>query len=274
MAESWHVDESLWARYASGALDSVAEAAVEAHVVRCPVCRATARGQVEPAPALWEAVHLQIARPRSRVGSLLTRCGLDPSDVTVLATGRDLVLAGFVALGAATGCAILVGLLDVRQVLTADLAFLLVAPLVPMLAVVATYDSTDPLRELTSTTPYSLVRLALLRSAAALAAALPVTTAVAAFLPGVTVSAAVWLLPSLLLAVLGLLALTWGTARTAAVATATLWVLVAGAAARNGVLAELGSGTAQLVCLVGLLLAAAALTGRMNALTTPPGVLR
>lgn len=274
MTVTWHVDDSLWERYAVGGLDPVAEAAVEAHVMRCLVCRETAQGHVEPSADLWEAVHLEISRPRSRLVDALSRVGLEASDVTVLATGRDLVLSAAVALGAATGCAILVGLLDLRELLTADLAFLLVAPLVPMLAVVATYDSTDPLRELTTTTPYSLIRLGLLRSTAALAAALPVTAAVAAALPGVAIGAAGWLLPSLLLSVIGLLALTWGTARTAALLTGTGWVAAAAVAAWNGVLGEIVTGPAQVVCAVALLLAVAALAGRMTALTTPPGVLR
>ena len=78
-----------------------------------------------------------------------------------------------------------------------DAAFLALAPLVPVLAVVASYDALDPLREVVAATPYSKLRLALLRATAALAVAVPATMAIGLVVPNMEDLALAWLAPSL-----------------------------------------------------------------------------
>ena len=126
--------------------------------------------------------------------------------------------------------------------------------IVPALAVAVAYDATDPVRELTASTPASKLRVALLRAATALAVALPVTVAVGLVVPGLEQLAFVWLLPSLALTSIVLVLLTWLTAWAASTATVAGWVLTAvvlswdGGAA--GAAVDLASGAAQVACAV------------------------
>jgi len=98
------------------------------------------------------------------------------------------------------------------------------APLVPVLAVAAAYDALDPLRELTAPTPYSTLRLALLRATASLAVALPVTAAIGLVVPGLQDLAWVWLAPSFGLTLAALVLLTWWEAPVAAAMVCAVWV--------------------------------------------------
>lgn len=232
---TWHLDEETWQAYADGRLDPVAELAVEGHVTSCPRCRDVARkivGDVEP---VWRAVHTRIAVPeRSRPLRLLARLGVPDTDLVVVGAFRDLLLSWSVAVGAAVVCALLTGLAPVRLPGGAPALFLLLAPLIPVLAVVATYDATDPLREVTETAPFSKLRVALLRTTAALTAAVPLTVAVALAVPALHGHFATWLLPGLALTVATLVLLTWLTAWIASAVVGVGWFVAASAAAGTG----------------------------------------
>ncbi|MET7398057.1 zf-HC2 domain-containing protein [Dactylosporangium sp. NPDC005572] len=233
---SWHIDETTWRAYAAGRLDAVAESAVEEHVTSCPGCRDGARmvvGDVEP---LWHAVHHQItaqltAPAQSRVLRLLARLKVPGADLVVVGAARDLLTSWSVAVGAAVCCALLTGLVPVHLPGGPPALFLVIAPLIPVLAVVAAYDATDPLREITETTPFSKLRLALLRAAAALTAAVPLTVAVALAVPALRGYFATWLLPGLALTVTALILLTWLTAWIACAVVGGGWLAAALAAA-------------------------------------------
>ena len=102
---------------------------------------------------------------------------------------------------------------------------LLVAPLVPVLAVLVAYDGTDPLRAVAATTPLSQLRIMLLRTVAAAGTAVPLTLAVTLVIPGLATFAAVWLLPALVLTVIALTLLSWCPARMTGALVAGAWLV-------------------------------------------------
>ena len=218
----WHVRPEVWERYVAGALDFPAQSAVDTHVQRCARCQRAAVTHAE-APVLdraWQNVSLEVARPRpSAVWRWLLRAGVPDSDVAVLRASSGLYRPWVVSILAALVCAFLTG-----STAQQDRVFVLLAPLIPVLAVALAYDATDPMRELETSTPFSKLRMALLRTSAALAVALPVTTGMGLLVPGLRGVAFVWLLPGLCLAVAMLLLLTWWTAWVAAGVVASGWV--------------------------------------------------
>jgi hypothetical protein len=271
---SWHIDGPAWQAYAAGRLDPAAEAAVETHVTACPECRAGARAVMpDPAP-LWQAVHAEITRPRLP-GPLraLARLGVRQDDLVVLAGSRDLLLSWSVAVGAAVLCAVVTGLAPTGLPGGPQALFLILAPLVPVLAVVATYDATDPFREVTEASPFSKLRLALLRTSAALTAAIPLTVAVALTVPNLTGYFATWLLPGLALTVATLILMTWLTAWVACGVTSVGWIAAASLAAAGGTIDAVATTAGQGAFAAGVI-ALAALFVRAGTVQHARGVLR
>ena len=266
----WHVDESLWAAYEAGRLGVDLEDSVEAHVMRCERCQEAA-ASVVPASDLapvWDAVAREVARPvPSAPLRWLRRAGLGERDTVLLSASDGLYLPWLVAVAGALVCAAATGFLPSRQ----ESAFLLVAPLVPVLAVVAAYDATDPLREVQAGTPYSRLRLAVLRTTAALVVALPVTTTVGLVIPGLQPLAFAWLLPGIGLTSATLVLLTWLDAWPSATVVGVVWTtVVALLGQREATLALVAPG-AQLAALALAVAMAALLVVRSTALTTTGG---
>jgi hypothetical protein len=153
---------------------------------------------------------------------LLARIGLSHADARLVAAapafgaaflgGVVLVLA-FVAIAAALG--------QTRG----QILFLTVAPLLPCVAVAFSYDSdVDPALEQEFVTPYSPLRLVLLRTVAVLAAVLPLVLLAGAVVP--EPAPYLWVLPAGGF-VTGVLALsTWTTPLRAAAAVGVTWFLV------------------------------------------------
>jgi hypothetical protein len=267
----WHVDSAVWAAYAAGRLDHVAENAVDTHVVRCGQCRQAARSQVgtETLEPLWTGIALEVARPVvARRHRWLHRAGVREADTVLLGASDGLLVPWAVAVGSALACAMLTGLLPRYQ----DFSFLLLAPLIPVLAVVAAHDATDPLRELVSGTPYSKLRLALLRTTAALAVAVPLTLAVGLLIPGLQNLAFLWLLPGLGLTLGALVLLTWLPPWPAGVVVGSAWSTVVLVVGRLDDLASLTGPTAQLAYAVVVLLMTTLLVLRTTTLKLPGGI--
>ena len=222
---SWHVDDRVWEAYADGRLDPAAEASVETHVTGCADCRTAARDYAPAAAAtVWTGVRETITAPApSALFRLLRRLGIRGDDLVLLSAGDSLLMPWAAAVGSAIACACLVGLAGLDAV-NRDAVFLAMAPLAPVLAVVLSYDALDPIREVTAPTPYSKLRLALLRAAASLVVALPTTAAIGPVIPGMDDFAFVWLAPSLGLTLGALVLLTWWEARVTGALVASLWV--------------------------------------------------
>ena len=147
-----------------------------------------------------------------------------------------------ISVGAALVCAALAAVLPEPH---GTSSFLVIAPLIPVLAVAAAYDTTDPLRELVGPTPLSKLRIALLRASVALAAAVPVTLGVGLLVPGLGGLAFAWLLPSLALTLASLLLLTRLTAPIATATVAGGWVVGVLAVTGDQAPVALGSTAAQ-----------------------------
>ena len=241
--QEWHVDDVLWSRYAGGMLDQVADAAIEAHVAECARCREGARAAVATADlaAAWSTIAAELPLRERASTRWLRRLRVPDSDAVVLGASDGLHLPWVVAVAGALVCAVVSGSLPRYQ----DTAFLLLAPLVPVFAVVAAYDATDPLRELVAGTPYHKLRMALLRTTAALVVAVPVTLTVGLLLPGLHDLAVAWLLPGLGLTTAALVLLTWLDAWSAGLAVAAGWVTVVGLLTRGDASATLTGPAAQ-----------------------------
>jgi hypothetical protein len=223
---SWHVERHTWEAYSAGQLDPAAEASVDAHVTRCAQCRHEARSTVAPteSAAVWDAVRTSIAKPVLPAPlRLLRRLGIPADDLVVVSAADSLLVPWAAAVGFALLSACLVGLAGLSPA-NQDAAFLALTPLVPVLAVAMAYDALDPLREVCLATPYSKLRLALLRATATLAVAAPATLAVGLIVPGMQDLAFAWLLPSLGLTTGLLVLLTWLEAPMAGALVASSWV--------------------------------------------------
>ena len=255
--DAWHVDAAMWSRYADGQLDTVAGAAVETHVAGCARCREGAKEVVPGAEVteIWSAIGRTLPHRQSRTGRWLRRLGVSDSDTVVLQAAGSWRATWAVAVGAALVCVMLSGTFPRYQ----STSFLLLAPLVPVVAVLAAYDVTDPLRELATATAFSKLRVALLRTAAALAAAAPLTVGMGLLVPGLEALAFVWLLPGLMLTVTALVLLTWTSATRTGALVGVGWTTVVLVLTRAEALTVLQAAPAQVLfalaaaCLSGLL---------------------
>jgi len=265
-----HENAELLARYVEGHTDAAVSASVEAHLLGCPSCRAVVAGLVGPVvDPVWSRVRAEIAAPRHSVLiRALQRCGLRAGDAALLDASRSLhgpwALASFLLTASAA-------LASWSGSVHGLIAYLTIAPLVPVLGVVAAFALPGFLADLTATAPYSMLRLALLRTVAVVVATVPVSVVVGAVIPGVGLLALAWLTPALVLCLLALVAMTWWPPRAAAIGVIVLWltvvVLCAGA---DGVTTALGP-PAQLVYLVAAAAAAVLLVARVRSSHAPGG---
>lgn len=259
------------AAYAAGSLDGPAQDVVEAHVLRCAGCRARLAELADRAGTerVWATVRDRVQTPaRPPVVRLLQRLGLTEADGVVL--GALEPLRGAWPLGSLLVLVAAVGASAATATPVAALT-LLVAPLVPVLLVAGAFAAADPLRALTSATPASRLRLALVRTLAVVLPVVPVAVLLGALLPGVGAAAVVWLGPALALITLALVAMTRWSPPAAATGVCAAWVAVVVAALGRGTLAGLVHGPAQLVYLLVAAVAAALLVARSRARHVPGG---
>lgn len=272
---SWHVDAPLWEVYAAGRLDPAAELSVESHLTGCPECQAAARSHVAPVAvdAVWTQVRETISTPTLTLPQrAMLRLGVRPDDAAVVSATDSFMLPWAVAVGFAVVSACIVGMSGLGPA-SQDMAFLALVPLVPVLAVVASYDALDPLRELVAATPYSKLRLALLRAAAALAVAVPVTMAIGFVVPNMGDLALAWLAPSLGLTLAALVLLTWFDAWVSGGLIASVWVTVVALLRTGDQVDALTTPVAQVAFLLGAVGLALALVLRTSTLRLQGGEL-
>jgi len=245
----WHMTAEVWQAYAAGRLEKIAMASIDTHVSRCAACQQSAHAVVpaEATAAVWAGVVAEVRRPElPPTVRWLRRLRVRDEDLVILAASGGFVLPWSLAVGAALICALLTSVLTVRQ----DEIFWLLAPSAPVFAVIAAFQTTEPLHAIMGSTPYDKVRLAVLRTVATLAVALPVTIAVGLAVPGLSDLAFVWLLPSLALTSAALVLNTWLNSWTAAGLTVGAWLAVVAAAVRAGEVTALSAAEAQFACLV------------------------
>lgn len=220
---TWHANPETVAAYVGGALDSAAAASVEAHVVACTTCQQLV---ADAAPTVidgrldrvWANVVDTLDAPEPRpVERFLRRLGIRETDARLVACTPALFTSWAIAVTAAVVLTLIPGRTDGR----AAFAFLLFAPLLPLVAVAAAFSPRfDRAWEVTAATPLAGLHLLLVRGLAALLPALAATTVAALAVPG----EGLWLLPAAALCAWSLAAATWVEPVTAAGTLASLWM--------------------------------------------------
>ncbi|WP_412538244.1 zf-HC2 domain-containing protein [Longispora sp. K20-0274] len=206
-ADDWHVDDDLLAAYATGGLAPDRAWSVEAHLPGCARCRAVATRHVDPVRlGRLRAELVAAVDVRHRPGEvLLARLGVPEHVARLLVATPALRLSWLTAVVGLLASAVLAAY--VWDGPRADLLFLAVAPVLPVLGVAAAFGpGVDPAYELALTAPINGFRLLLLRTTAVLVSTVAVAAVAAWALPGPVPRALGWLLPALALTV-GTLAL-------------------------------------------------------------------
>jgi hypothetical protein len=197
MSATWHVDVSVLESYAAGRSTPVGGASVEAHLMECPECGSVLRELMprEPLDRAWRAIRAHVEEPRAGiVERVLSAVGL-PSDsarllAAVPAFRAAWLLGVFTVLVFAGGAAVFAE--DDGLTL-----FLIVAPLIPVAGVAASFGGdADPAHELVTVTPYSSLQLLLLRTLGVLMTSVPATVLLGLALPGPAWLAVAWLTPA------------------------------------------------------------------------------
>lgn len=247
-ADDRHLPHAWISDYAHGTLSSDLLTHTEAHLLACLRCSGSVNS------AVWSGTHG--ARLDAARGALFNRLGDPPpgdpppssrpgggrpwrrppwsAAVHGLRLPRLLAVLGVCAAG--VGLAHFDGSADTLPVL------LLLAPLLPLLCVAASYGGkADPFAEVTRTTPAGGLRLLLIRTGQVLALCVPLLAATAFALSarapvdpraGLQVGPAGWLLPCLVLTLTTLLLSSYVDSRLSALLTTSGWLLVVAAVAR------------------------------------------
>ena len=234
MTTAWHVDDAALQRWVDGTDGSVAGASVEQHLLACAECRA--RVPAEPVvDQVWARVQDVIEVPRQTIMErLLLRAGMAEADARIVAVSPAFRGAWLMGLTALLAFVTVAGGYGAAH---GQLAFLAIAPLVPALAVAMGYDpELDEALEQECATPYSRLRLVLLRSAALLVVAIPAFVTASVLLPGSI--AFWWLAPAAGCTALVLALSTWVVPLTATGVVGTAWLMVVSGVARSGSAAD------------------------------------
>lgn len=232
---AWHVDDDALRGWVDGRSGPLVSVSVEAHLLRCPRCRAEVAGLVPEASVgpVWDRVLAEVEVPRpGRAEHLLKRLGLSPSDARVIASAVTLRTAWWFGVLGVLAFTVLAALLahDGGVAL-----FLVAAPLIPVAGVAVAYGpESDPSFEVVLAAPYAMVRLVMLRTAWVLATSVPLVVVAGLWLPTSPVVAVAWLLPAAGFVAVVLTSSTWVNPAHAATAVALAWVVVVALAVRSG----------------------------------------
>jgi len=240
-APAWHVADEVLSRYAAGSGTADMVWSVEAHLMKCPVCRTGLAAHVEPDRlARNRAVLLtRAAGPdQGRTRRLLCRCGIPDHIAGLLGATPSLRLSWLLSvigvLALVAGEAVLVrhgwighaGQLSPAANPAALVPFMLVAPLLVLAGVAAAFlPMLDPSHQLAVAAPFPGFTLLLIRAISALVAALVPVAAAALVLPGPAWLPLALLLPTLALCSLALASATLLPPRIAALSAAAAWAL-------------------------------------------------
>ena len=187
----WHADVGLLERWAQGQAAMPEATSLEQHLLGCPECRAlvhacvsASRPRTVPDPeAVWSRLRdeIEVSRPTA-VERVFRRAGLSPNDARLIAEAPMFRAEWASALLAVLIFSTFAAFLGQSRGMW---LFLAVAPLVPGTAVALCYDPRiEPALEHELTTPYSTMRLVLLRTLAVLAGGLPVLLVLGLLVPG------------------------------------------------------------------------------------------
>jgi len=221
---TWHVDDEALHAWVDGTAGQLVSASVEQHLLTCERCRDTVTAMVGTDELdTWDGVLAAVEVPQvGPVERLLIRLGVSGPDAKVLSSAPALRAAWV------SGLVVVVAFV----MLAASFAdfgglvlFLLVAPLVPVVGVAASYGpGYDPSYEVALVSPYATVRMVLLRAAAVLLTSVPLVVLAGLPLPGTAWIAVAWLLPAAGFIAVVLTAGIWVDPAYAATVVALGWV--------------------------------------------------
>ena len=219
--DNWHAPAEILERFLSNAVDPVTAASVEMHLVACTSCRKVLRALSDPhlAEASWDAIADRIDQPQaSAVERLARRVGVRDGIARVVAATPALRLAGLTAIAL-----VAVGAASASRVADAEGPFLLLAPIVPLVAVAATFArATDPAGETGLAAPLSGVGLLVRRAVVVLGVTFALLGIAAPF-SAVGSAAAAWVLPALALTFAALAVATWLPVEASVGGLAAVW---------------------------------------------------
>lgn len=243
----WHLDPAAIRAYARGVAPLGVAASAEEHLMKCAACRAELAPHVDAgrAESIWQEVADRVDAPRqSRPERILVRLGVDETTARLVAATPTLRAPWLLAAAGVLALAAWTAQVDDRFLLM----FLVVAPLGPLAGVaVAFAGGLDPTREIGLATPYSGLRLLLIRTAAVLAVTVPIVAVAGLALPGSHWLAAGWLLPTAALTCAALALTARMTPVVAVGVVATAWCLVTAPIALAGHL-DLAFGIGAQIC--------------------------
>ena len=221
---SWHVPETLARAYVAGDINGARAASVEAHVMSCAMCRelVSSDASAERLNAIWSSVEDVVDSPRTTwVERLLMRLGVGEGDARLVAAAPSLRASWFLAMVAVLAFATWASQIGERGVVV----FLIVAPIVPVLAVAGAYGPRiDPTYEVSVASPYPTLRLMLLRSGAVVVASGVLAGLAATVVPDARVAVA-WLLPAVALLAMTLMLTRWLSLPVAGASVATCYAV-------------------------------------------------
>jgi hypothetical protein len=198
---SWHIDEATLTHYILGATSSAVAASAEAHFTACADCRARLSPAVDTArlDAIWGEVADRVdLNSLPWFERLLCRVGVREDTARLLAATPSLRSSWLAALLIAVLFAVFAADSSPRGLFV----FLTLAPMLPVAGVAASYGrDADPAYELAVASPYSLLRLMLIRSLAVVGVTMTLTGIGGLLLADSGWTAAAWLLPALALSV-------------------------------------------------------------------------
>ncbi len=253
----WHADDTLLAAYAEGRLDAARSASIEQHLTGCTRCRAVLapHADADLLARAWADTVDTLDRPRVTVFErALTGLGL-PAPAARLAVGASAARRAWVL-----GCVLVAAFAIVARDAEGRTAamFLTAAPLVPLTGVALAYGrGSFPMHDVVAAVPYPRLRLVLLRCLPVLPMTALLLVVGGLVLPEAT-EAALWLLPGLALAALGLAIERLVGVGASVGGLATVWIAFVGSArVTTGSARNAFSPTVQLLSLVIVLATAA-----------------
>jgi hypothetical protein len=226
---TWHVDDAAARRYSAGTLDDIGCASVEAHLERCDRCRALVAGAATDVDlallaSVWADIDDELDGPRPGwIESMLHRIGVDEATARIVAATRRARWGYLVAVAASVALAVLAWHADDEPGLL--VIFMIVAPIGPLIATAGSFSWADPVIGIIRATPYSALRILLLRTAAAVVPAVALTLLAVPWLLDDGWVAIGWLLPSLALVSCALALSSWIPLERAVVALLVVWVI-------------------------------------------------
>lgn len=222
---TWHASADVLAVFAvdPAGVDDATAASIETHLLVCADCRNDVARLADPAlaAATWSAVADRIDAPPARaLERVLLRLGVPSGPARLAAATPGLRVSGATAIIGLTAIAVLAA-----RYVDAQGPFLVLAPLVPLVAVALTFAvATDPGGEAGVATPLHGAGLAIRRATAVLALAFVVLAAGALALPDLGSAPLGWILPAGALAVGSLAVGTWMRIELALAALAATWL--------------------------------------------------